>query len=95
MQVRSTTELPCSTTATYSNYDMEIYRIVAEHIWKYDMLLEIITMRKLRWFGHVVRARVQCIERNVSHNMNYVDASCENVLWNLNKRVLQPHIVVL
>ena len=45
--------------------------------------------------GHVVRARVQCNERNVSHYTNYVDESCDNTLWSLTKRVLQPHIVVL
>ena len=35
---------------------MEIHRRVAEHIGKYNTLLEIVT-RKIGWVGHVVRAK--------------------------------------
>ena len=37
--------------------NVEIHRRVAEHIGKYDTLLEIVKKRKLRWFGHVVRVK--------------------------------------
>ena len=42
--------------ATHTPND-EIYRRVAEHIGKYDILLEIIKKRTVSWFGHVVRAK--------------------------------------
>ena len=40
----------------YKAPNVEVHRRVAEHIGKYDTLLEIVK-RKLRWFGHVTRAK--------------------------------------
>ena len=43
----------------YTNHtsNSEILRKVAEHIGKFDTLLEIVKKRKLIWFGQVVRAK--------------------------------------
>ena len=37
--------------------NVKIHKKVAEHIRKYDALLEIDPKRKLRWLGHVVSER--------------------------------------